>query len=128
MNPKKKSRRCRASISIQALDLAISRFIHSLGCRTLRYLYFKFSKAKLFHFLKRNLKEFYGHHVQYRLEFKEGGGGSSVGHFYCLILSGNYAPIGIFRRVVELKKTEEYEFKKQAHRGRYSTTKKIIYL
>jgi hypothetical protein len=31
MNPKKKSRRCRASASIQALDLAISRFIHSLG-------------------------------------------------------------------------------------------------
>ncbi len=31
MNPKKKSRRCRASVSIQALDLAISRFIHSLG-------------------------------------------------------------------------------------------------
>jgi hypothetical protein len=30
MNPKKKSRRCRASVSIQALDLAISRFIHSL--------------------------------------------------------------------------------------------------
>jgi hypothetical protein len=32
MNPKKKSRRCRASVSIQALDLAISRFIHSLAC------------------------------------------------------------------------------------------------
>ena len=31
MNPKKKSYRCRASASIQALDLAISRFIHSLG-------------------------------------------------------------------------------------------------
>jgi hypothetical protein len=31
MNPKKKSRRCRASVSIQALDLAISRFIHSLA-------------------------------------------------------------------------------------------------
>ncbi len=31
MNPKKKLRRCRASASIQALDLAISRFIHSLG-------------------------------------------------------------------------------------------------
>ncbi len=31
MKPKKKSRRCRASVSIQALDLAISRFIHSLG-------------------------------------------------------------------------------------------------
>ena len=31
MNPKKKSRRYRASVSIQALDLAISRFIHSLG-------------------------------------------------------------------------------------------------
>ncbi len=31
MNPKKKSRHCRASVSIQALDLAISRFIHSLG-------------------------------------------------------------------------------------------------
>jgi hypothetical protein len=30
MNPKKNSRRCRASVSIQALDLAISRFIHSL--------------------------------------------------------------------------------------------------
>jgi len=29
MNPKKKSRRCRASASIQALDLAISRFIYS---------------------------------------------------------------------------------------------------
>ena len=34
MNLKKKSRRCRASISIQALDLAISRFIHSLGYRS----------------------------------------------------------------------------------------------
>ena len=33
MNPKKKSRRYRASVSIQALDLAISRFIHSLGLR-----------------------------------------------------------------------------------------------
>jgi hypothetical protein len=33
MNPKKKSRRCRASVSIQALDLAISRFIHSLALR-----------------------------------------------------------------------------------------------
>ncbi len=32
MNPKKKSRRYRASVLIQALDLAISRFIHSLGC------------------------------------------------------------------------------------------------
>ncbi len=31
MNPKKKSRRCRASVSIQALDLAISRFIYSLA-------------------------------------------------------------------------------------------------
>ncbi len=31
MNPKKKSRRCWASVSIQALDLAISRFIHSLA-------------------------------------------------------------------------------------------------
>ncbi len=31
MNPKKKLRRCWASVSIQALDLAISRFIHSLG-------------------------------------------------------------------------------------------------
>jgi hypothetical protein len=31
MNPKKKSRRYRASVSIQALDLAISRFIHSLA-------------------------------------------------------------------------------------------------
>jgi hypothetical protein len=31
MNPKKKSRRYRASISIQALDLAISRFTHSLA-------------------------------------------------------------------------------------------------
>jgi hypothetical protein len=30
MNPKKKSRRYRASISIQALDLAISRFTNSL--------------------------------------------------------------------------------------------------
>ena len=29
MNPPKKLRRCRASVSIQALDLAISRFIHS---------------------------------------------------------------------------------------------------
>jgi hypothetical protein len=32
MNPKKKSRRRRASVSIQALDLAISRFIHSPAC------------------------------------------------------------------------------------------------
>ena len=31
MNPKKKSRRYRASVSIQALDLAISRFTNSLG-------------------------------------------------------------------------------------------------
>jgi hypothetical protein len=31
MNPKKKSRRYRVSVSIQALDLAISRFTHSLG-------------------------------------------------------------------------------------------------
>jgi hypothetical protein len=31
MNPKKKSRRYRASVSIQALDLAISRFTYSLG-------------------------------------------------------------------------------------------------
>jgi hypothetical protein len=32
MNPKKKSRRYRASVSIQALDLAISRFTNSLVC------------------------------------------------------------------------------------------------
>ncbi len=32
MNPKKKSRRYRVSVSIQALDLAISRFTHSLDC------------------------------------------------------------------------------------------------
>jgi hypothetical protein len=32
MNPKKKSRRYRASVSIQALDLAISRFTNSLDC------------------------------------------------------------------------------------------------
>jgi hypothetical protein len=31
MNSKKKSRRYQASVSIQALDLAISRFIHSLA-------------------------------------------------------------------------------------------------
>jgi hypothetical protein len=31
MNPKKKSRRYRVSVSIQALDLAISRFTHSLA-------------------------------------------------------------------------------------------------
>jgi hypothetical protein len=31
MNPKKKLRHCGASVSIQALDLAISHFIHSLG-------------------------------------------------------------------------------------------------
>jgi hypothetical protein len=31
MNPKKKSRRYRVSVSIHALDLAISRFTHSLG-------------------------------------------------------------------------------------------------
>jgi len=30
MNPKKKSRRYRVSVSIHALDLAISRFTHSL--------------------------------------------------------------------------------------------------
>ncbi len=30
MNPKKKSRRYRVSVSIQALDLAFSRFTHSL--------------------------------------------------------------------------------------------------
>ncbi len=35
MNPKKKSRRCQALVSIQALDLAISRFIHSLECKGL---------------------------------------------------------------------------------------------
>jgi hypothetical protein len=32
MNPKKKSRRYRVSVSIHALDLAIYRFTHSLGC------------------------------------------------------------------------------------------------
>ncbi len=32
MNPKKKLRRYRASVSIQALDLAISRFTNSLAC------------------------------------------------------------------------------------------------
>jgi hypothetical protein len=31
MNPKKKSRRYRVSVSIHALDLAIYRFTHSLG-------------------------------------------------------------------------------------------------
>ena len=31
MNPKKKSRRYRVSVSIHALDLAISHFTHSLG-------------------------------------------------------------------------------------------------
>ena len=31
MNPKKKSRRYRVSVSIHALDLAISRFTHSLA-------------------------------------------------------------------------------------------------
>ncbi len=35
MNPKKKSRRCRASVSIQALDLVISRFTNSLAKRVL---------------------------------------------------------------------------------------------
>jgi hypothetical protein len=41
MNPKKKSRRYRASVSIQALDLAISRFTNSLACR---YIFaFKFT-------------------------------------------------------------------------------------
>ncbi len=39
MNPKKKLRHCRASVSIQALDLAISRFIHSLGSSTLDSLH-----------------------------------------------------------------------------------------
>jgi hypothetical protein len=34
MNPQKKSRRYRASVSIQALDLAISRFTNSLGFDT----------------------------------------------------------------------------------------------
>jgi hypothetical protein len=34
MKPKKNSRRCQASVSIQALDLAISRFIHSLARHT----------------------------------------------------------------------------------------------
>jgi hypothetical protein len=33
MNPKKKSRRYRVSVSIHALDLAISRFTHSLAHR-----------------------------------------------------------------------------------------------
>jgi hypothetical protein len=32
MNPKKKSRRYRVSVSIHALDLAIYRFTHSLEC------------------------------------------------------------------------------------------------
>ncbi len=36
MNPKKNSRRCRASASIQALDLAISRFIYSFAGNILR--------------------------------------------------------------------------------------------
>ncbi len=35
-NPKKKSRRCQALVSIQALDLAISRFIHSLECNLVK--------------------------------------------------------------------------------------------
>jgi hypothetical protein len=34
MNPKKKSRRYRASVSIQALDLAISRFTNSLALKS----------------------------------------------------------------------------------------------
>jgi hypothetical protein len=34
MNPKKKSRRYRVSVSIHALDLAIYRFTHSLVCNT----------------------------------------------------------------------------------------------
>jgi hypothetical protein len=38
MNPKKKSRRYRVSVSIQALDLAISRFTNSLA---LKYLHEK---------------------------------------------------------------------------------------
>jgi hypothetical protein len=38
MNPKKKSLRCRASVSIQALDLAISRFIHSPVCNPLLFM------------------------------------------------------------------------------------------
>jgi hypothetical protein len=37
MNPKKKSRRYRASVSIQALDLAISRFTNSLACTALYF-------------------------------------------------------------------------------------------
>jgi hypothetical protein len=35
MNPQKKSGRCRASASIQALDLAISRFIYSFDYNVL---------------------------------------------------------------------------------------------
>jgi hypothetical protein len=35
MNPKKKSRRYRVSVSIHALDLAIYRFTHSLGVQSI---------------------------------------------------------------------------------------------
>jgi hypothetical protein len=37
MNPKKKSRRCRGLGLDSGLDLAISRFIHSLVCNTFRF-------------------------------------------------------------------------------------------
>jgi hypothetical protein len=40
MNPKKKSRRYRVSVSIHALDLAISRFTHSLDYLLLELLIF----------------------------------------------------------------------------------------
>jgi hypothetical protein len=45
MNPKKKSRRYRASVSIQALDLAISRFTNSLGYST---MYVTLKRHKIF--------------------------------------------------------------------------------
>jgi hypothetical protein len=46
MNPKKKSRRYRVSVSIHALDLAISRFTHSLGYRVRQHSNKEIAKSK----------------------------------------------------------------------------------
>jgi hypothetical protein len=46
MNPKKKSRRCRASASIQALDLAISCFIYSFVLTVLRETFTQYIRGE----------------------------------------------------------------------------------
>jgi hypothetical protein len=55
MNPKKKSRRCRASVSIHALDLAISRFTNSLACPPLEINHSRTNNTYL-HLVEMDLK------------------------------------------------------------------------